>query len=356
MAVLNTYITDTFIRRQLYIERLKAGQNSEYSAVTAALVVSFRIALSKLDVDAVSDLNVSQFNRFISELKKIFVTSFNKYSRELFKWLEEFSVSEAKHSNTAHSNALAESPKEGETYEQIWNGVRLVPIAAIGLTIGQILTQLRKSQLDLFINRIKIARARKLTLTQLKQSIIGTSIQLYKDGIVSTMERGVRSIINTLIQHGANIARLSVAKKYLDFVLGYEWVSVLDNRTSSTCRSLDGRFWAIGKGPIPPIHLNCRSHIETVFSSKTRFKRGEKRKTDQGLVSTGETYYTWLKKQSASFQDDILGTTRGKLFRDGGVSATQFGKLNLNKNFEPLTLDELRKKNPQMFDSAGIDD
>ncbi|MPW47639.1 phage head morphogenesis protein, partial [Moraxella catarrhalis] len=53
-------------------------------------------------------------------------------------------------------------------------------------------------------------------------------------------------------------------------------------------------------------------------------------------------YYEWLKNQPAQYQDEVLGKTRAKLFRDGGMTVERFRALQLDKNFTPLTLDEIK--------------
>ena len=60
--------------------------------------------------------------------------------------------------------------------------------------------------------------------------------------------------------------------------------------------------------------------------------------------------------QPAKVQDSIVGSTRGKLLRDGGLSAGRFAELQLGKRFEPLTLDEMRQLEPIAFHKAGLDD
>ena len=66
------------------------------------------------------------------------------------------------------------------------------------------------------------------------------------------------------------------------------------------------------------------------------------------------TYYEWLKTQPTQFQNTALGPTRAKLFKDGGISADEFARLNLGRDFEPLTLDEMRAKMPEVFERANL--
>lgn len=94
---------------------------------------------------------------------------------------------------------------------------------------------------------------------------------------------------------------------------------------------------------------NCRSTI-AVSTNLSKLK--------SGLSTTGTvlplSYYDWLKAQPKAFQDDAIGPARGKLFRDGGLSSKQFAKMSLDRNFEPLTLDEMKAKRPNVFEEAGL--
>jgi hypothetical protein len=163
-------------------------------------------------------------------------------------------------------------------------------------------------------------------------------------------------MVRTAVQHVSSQARQAVWNENEDVIDGYVWVSVLDSRTTPICQSLDGQFFKLNEGPVPPIHIGCRSitvaHIKDVdvFAFTTRASKGEK----PGQVPANMTYFEWLKTQPATFQDDAIGVARGKLLRDGGLSAEKFAALNLNKNFQPLTLEQMRKKAPGAFKRAGL--
>ena len=68
-----------------------------------------------------------------------------------------------------------------------------------------------------------------------------------------------------------------------------------------------------------------------------------------GQVPADLTYNKWLKGKPAAFQDDVLGPTRGKLFR-AGMPVDRF----VNKAGDTLTLDDLRKRDAEFFKKAGI--
>lgn len=100
---------------------------------------------------------------------------------------------------------------------------------------------------------------------------------------------------------------------------------------------------------------NCRCTTVPVLKEQYQYlSEGEERSSDKGPVDANLTYYEWLKQQPAAFQDEALGRTRGQLLRDGGLSAERFGRLNLGRDFKPMTLDEMRRKEPGAFRRAGL--
>ena len=78
------------------------------------------------------------------------------------------------------------------------------------------------------------------------------------------------------------------------------------------------------------------------------------RNADGGAVDAEMTYYDWLKTQPTVFVEDVLGKDRAKLLLEGGLSAEKFAALQLNRNFQPLTLEEMKQKEPLAFKQAGL--
>jgi hypothetical protein len=67
-------------------------------------------------------------------------------------------------------------------------------------------------------------------------------------------------------------------------------------------------------------------------------------------VSAKMDYQSWLKTQPNAFIDEVLGATKGALFRDGGLTLDKF----VDHNYQPLTLEQLKKAEPKAFDKAGL--
>ena len=69
-----------------------------------------------------------------------------------------------------------------------------------------------------------------------------------------------------------------------------------------------------------------------------------------GQVPASTTFQQWLKGKPAEFQDEVLGSTKGRLFRNGGLTLDRF----VDSKGRAYNLDELRKRDAAAFDRAGL--
>ena len=104
-----------------------------------------------------------------------------------------------------------------------------------------------------------------------------------------------------------------------------------------------------------------QADLDKVPTSRADLPRGHKGKFDAfarprtreliGRVPAKVDYETWLRRQSAAFQDDVLGKTKGRLFRRGDLPLDRFvDRLDAEK-----TLAELAKSDASAFELAGLD-
>lgn len=190
------------------------------------------------------------------------------------------------------------------------------------------------------------------TTAQIAQRIRGTKALNYSDGILDISRRGAAAMVRTAVNHTATTARQVYFEQNQDILKGHQWVSTLDGRTSAVCRGRDGKVFPADKGPRPPAHIGCRSSMAPVVKSWRELgidldeAPAGTRASMSGQVADTETYQTWLKKQPASFQDEVLGKTKGRLFRNGGVPLDRF----TDRNGIEYTLDELKKREATAFD------
>ncbi|RPD86280.1 phage head morphogenesis protein [Neisseria weixii] len=202
---------------------------------------------------------------------------------------------------------------------------------------------------------LKQGIAQGQTNAQIRQRIIGTKKAGYADGIVGGSIRSGEAVVRTATAHVSSMVRQATAEENRDIVDGFRFLATLDSRTSTVCRSMDSKVLPIDTGVRPPLHINCRSTL--VLKLRPQYKGrevGGGRASKDGAVSDKLTYYEWLKAQPEAFQVEVLGVERAKLFRDGGLSASEFSALQLDKQFRPRTLEDLRKLVPGAFRKAGL--
>ena len=135
-----------------------------------------------------------------------------------------------------------------------------------------------------------------------------------------------RALTKTATAHFNAQAREATYEANEDILSGVQYMATLDGRTTEICMALDGQVFPIGEGPRPPQHFNCRSQTMPLLKSGGNVER--------------QTYGEWLGKQTKAKQNDALGPTRAKLWREGKVKIDKF----VSDDGRPLTLDQLRVK------------
>ena len=153
-----------------------------------------------------------------------------------------------------------------------------------------------------------------------------------RKGILDMSARGAEAMVRTAFNHIASVAREQTYKAN-PTIKAEQWVSVLDHRTTPICQSRDGNFYEVGKGPRPPAHIGCRSTMVPVTSR------------NKARLENRKTYNGWLNAQSAATQDDILGKTKGKLYRKGDLTVDRF----VNRAGQEYTLEQLKAKDAEAW-------
>ena len=243
------------------------------------------------------------------------------------------------------------------------------------------------------VQAIQLGMVQGEPIDDIVRRVVGTRKNSYTDGILSMTRRDAQAIVRTAVNHVSNTARGYVWDANSDIITARIWVSTLDGRTSAVCRSRDGKGAPVGDNPLPegveplvpadakpPAHINCRSVMvayidgvgllgnrptvtdtrtrkarETDFRAEAKARgvpiqqiRKEWAEKNVGRVPAATNYQDFLSRQTASFQDDVLGKTKGELFRKGGLTVDQF----VDRNGTELTLSQLAKKHPEAFQRA----
>lgn len=202
--------------------------------------------------------------------------------------------------------------------------------------------------------------AREVQLGTLKGSSLSELIKRVKGkpGLDSLMQHQTDSLIRTSFMEISNNTRLETYNQNKELFDEYIWISTLDGRTSPICRALDGKRWDQDFNPIghhfsfksgPPRHWGCRSTFTVVTKPykdlvkvDDRFKEvsSDKRAAYGGPVTKDTDYNSWLKTQSKEVQQDVLGKTRLKLWKNNKLFMADM----VHQNGRQLTLAELKQQ------------
>lgn len=359
MPSINETLADEFIRHQIYIERFKTGRLNDLTAFLATLMDDVSALLGKrlTDAQTAGTVRTERLAKLLKDLEELSNQSAEAMSKTVMQQLRDLSVYETGWT-AATVNALVPVVVDFVTVapSTLWAAVTDRPFE--GRQMRQWFKDYTVSQRRRITEAVKMSVVEGETVDQTIRRIRGTQKLNYRDGIVQGInKRAAEALARTAINHTVTMARQETFNQNTSVVKGVLWRSTLDARTSEICMARDGKVYEVDKGPRPPAHPNCRSTITPVLKSWKELGIDLKeapegtRATMDGQVPASETYQTWLKRQPASFQDDVLGKTKGKLFRQGDLSVDRFVDENSGRGY---TLDELRAKHPDAFKKAGL--
>jgi SPP1 gp7 family putative phage head morphogenesis protein len=152
------------------------------------------------------------------------------------------------------------------------------------------------------------------SIDDIVKELRGTRKLNYTDGLLQTSKNNAKSFVRTSVKAMETQSQVELWEANSDIVKKYEWVSVLDGRTSIICAERDGNVYEVGKGPLPPAHPNCRSSVTPVFNKDAK-QSDKARYSVSGKQPEQTTYRDFLSRQPAWFQKEVLGTARYEAFK-----------------------------------------
>lgn len=342
-------------RHAVYLERYKASAVKEYTKLLKKIKTAVLERLAGENITEWGKIRLKTELRIINgalkNISKGIIDLMYQQVKKLGEYEVEFEIKSI--NNLIKYNFVAPSDT------QIFSAITSFPLSAQGPSKGLLLESFiedwGKRTLRRYENAIRLGFARGITTNQLISDIFASM------GENDLTRKDLDAVCRTALAHSANISRNELYRRNTDLITGVEIVATLDIYTTVICRTLDGEVYPVEEGPRPPFHIRCRTATAPVLDSAfdilekdaTRAARDPESKKIE-YISAKSKYYNWLKLQPSEFQNDVLGIKRGKLFREGGLSIERFRELQLDKNFEPLTLEEMRKKEPLAFQKAGI--
>lgn len=219
--------------------------------------------------------------------------------------------------------------------------------------------------LDKIVTRIVGTRTGR-TVNLIKDGRI-VKVPQYEGGVMQISRKDAAMLVRTSAQSVANAALLETYQENSDILRGMQAVATLDSRTTILCISRDGSSWDLRGNPLPesprqepfpgppPWHMGCRSTLVPITKSwedlradaglpaskrkAVRTVPDSERASIDGRVPGSSTFGDWLSSKSVTYQKQVLGPGRQKLFSEGKITLAQLTDFSGN----PLTLEELEQ-------------
>lgn len=336
-------------RHAVYLEGLKAHNIKELRAILVDIETELLGRLSwRLEaktrrqvIAAIKTVQGLMRKRYTKEL----LAALDRQVRELAEYEASF---EARSIGKVLVNAqLGAAPTATQLATALNTNPLLIGGAFQGTLLGEMLDDFSSRQIKTISHAIRAAYSSGQTTQQL--------VRYLKDQAFPMNKRQLEAVARTSLQHAATQARRATYEANSDIIKGYRIIATLDGVTTPECRARDGLIYPIDKPVLPPYHYQCRTTYTAALDERYAvLSTDATRASKSGPVDADLTYYEWLKQQPKEFQVDVLGPTRAKLFREGGLSPERFGRLQVDRHFRPLTLAEIKEKEPLAFSKAGI--
>lgn len=356
----NRRLYDISTRLAVYTEGVKVQQSREFSKVLRKITEVLRKLLGRIRYKTLDGLSKMQLNKLIIELRQSQSKIYSEYTVELIQQLKDFMQADLEVSRRAWVTSRIELDDDEESSEiisdenalkfmqedndknnsalfglaavtgdtdRMWGQITNSPIPANGLFLVPFIKGFTVSAQASVENIIRKAWANRMTVEETLQALIGTEIQ-GTSSQVSKIGVQAAAVIHTSLSHVA----ASVGAGVMSTVFNrYAWYSVIDNATTPICRHRNRKIYVFGKGPVPPAHIRCRSHIAPIASI--------------GDIPE-ETFYSWLVNQPEAVQNSALTASGAEALRDGRLKSEDLKEF---ESAQPLTLAEFRKRIKQIL-------
>lgn len=266
-------LSQVIISHQIWLQRLGTQTASLSIPFVNKMRAEVREAVLKFGDDA---RTVKKLNKMLASLDGVLADVTGDWKSTLEKSLREIADYENKwFIHTLEENTKAETFIAAPTAQELWAAVKFAPLALSNAPVGvmDLMSGWAQTERNRLVRGVQTGFVQGQTTRQIVSAVTGAG------GLADISERNVMTVVRTAVSHVSNTARDQVYGSNSDIVKRYQWVSTLDSRTSTVCKSRDGQKYEIGKGPMPPAHPNCLLG-DTVVSTCSRvsnvFKRSYK--------------------------------------------------------------------------------
>lgn len=396
MTTSNEQLRDALVRHQIGLLRVSGALRNSIHKLLNATEGDLRDTIKKkVAALAGRDLTTTASIERLRELDRAVRKIRSEAHGEAYRvWREEFRAV-AEHEQVFMAGAVAAAaPVVLETAAVSTPYLRTLvdTFPFEGRVLRDWASKIAAADIDRITAQVRIGLVQGETASQISARVVGTAAMQGANGVTEITRRDATSLTRTATNAFANASRQAFSAENADLSEVEGFIATLDSRTTPHCRSLDGKTFPLGEGPIPPMHWQCRSirvmllngkflgtrplkaSTEQMLAreysrangldpvqSRAALPRGHKTEFDKyarqrvreltGSAPASTTYQEFLGRQSKEFQQDVLGKTKAALFRDGGLPLDKF----VDAQGKELTLAQLAKQERAAFSRAGLD-
>ncbi|MGM7745381.1 hypothetical protein [Yersinia enterocolitica] len=370
MATINERLRDEAIAHSLFQSRYGAGVARKMVKVLnesdAELSARLIVALDEVNPNSVT---VKRLESLLASVREVNKQAVDAMYVSLSDELLDFAKHEAGYQLSLFDSLLPgpvlnHFPLASITQEQVYAAAMAQPFQ--GRLLRDWADNIEADRMTRIINTVKNGYLAGDTVEQMARKVRGTRARNYQDGAIEAGRKNVTAVVKTAVTHMAAVARDKFVDNNSNIIDAKQWLSTLDNKTSHDCIIRDRLKYTLEGKPIGHkvpylqgpgrIHFCCRS-METLITKSWRelgidideMDEGTRASMD-GQVPAGTTYSEWLQRQSYRRQVQVLGETRARLMKDGGMRTDEF----FTDKGEWLTLQQLRDIDGRAFSDAGL--
>lgn len=351
----NEKIVDLFTERAIDLLRLEAGTRDKVVLLLQELEGEITRAIEKIDPTAPTKLS-SQRVRLEALLKVV-----TESIRATYRTTDVLMAREIREVADIEGTWTARTINDSVGVELVTGGLTRQFLATVasdimiqGAPTKEWWGRQAQGLSDRFADEMRRGMALGETNAELVTRVRGTKTVR---GLMDLSRTSAERLVRASVQTAANVAREQMYAENTDVISALAWSSTLDTRTTVFCIVRDGLLYnAVTHEPIGhdvpwlegpgKIHWGCRSSSVPVMKSWKELGIDapevpqSTRASMDGQVPASQTFEDWLRKQSETRQDTVLGAGKADLWRSGKI---EFRDL-LDQSGRPLTTEALRAK------------
>lgn len=327
---------DQFTKVQLtdFIRRFTIAQGKFYSAYTQKLIIELQhfltadVAIHKDIMQSITGKNVIEGNTALkgkisgAEYTALAPALQADYTPAQGAWVLSDAYAHNALASGIYGIAVVDGSDDADI--QLWANITNSPLPANGRLMLDMLTMFGTNSILQIQASMRKGYANGWTIQQQQNALLGKGND-FAGGLFGTLLNQHTALLTTIVQHVSTEVQSAVDSIYFE---QYQWVAVLDGRTTQICIDRNGVVYIYGEGPLPPAHYFCRSKAVPVASGTH-------------LHAIPDSYYDWLRSQPSWFLSDIMGHERATQLLAGELPAGNFAQIS---TLRPLTLSEFQGK------------